>query len=119
MEDIKEFVIDAIDFVEAKTKLDILIDDFKDHKVDDDKNFNSLFELVRSMPDKIEENMGKEFVTQKKFEVFQTEIQNSVNNACNKIDQTTTSIRNWIIWTVIGFIGGWSALAAILLYVKN
>lgn len=124
MEDgkIEKLLLNAINFTETVTKVDYLIKEFDNHKKDDDKNFNNLYTFVRELPAKIrkelEEDMAEKYVTQKKFEVFQTEITNSVNNACSKIEHTSDSFRSWLKWTVVGFIGGWTALAALLVYIK-
>lgn len=46
---------------EVKTMLMILIDDFRDHKKDDDKHFDGIYEVVRNLP----KDMEKKFVSRR------------------------------------------------------
>jgi monomeric isocitrate dehydrogenase len=75
---IKDLMTEVYNFAEVKTLLTVLIQDFKDHKIDDDKSFNNLYALIRALPDntrkELEIAMKERYVTKTEFEVFVAEV---------------------------------------------
>lgn len=122
---IKDLMTEVYDFAVIGQKVTALTKRFEEHAVSDKDFFDSIWTEIRKIPEHLEKlekelkkDMEGKYVSTTDFKVFQTEITNSVDNACQKINNSTESIKNWIKWTIIGFIGGWAALAAILLYIK-
>lgn len=75
--------------VAVDTKLGILIEDFKSHKIDDDQHFGRIYDSINKVPDRLttcKESLKtdvmnisrKEFATITNFEVFRTEVKTSV-----------------------------------------
>ena len=75
--------------VAVDTKQGILIEDFKDHKLDDDGHFGQIYQSVNNFPDRLttcKENLKteimnisrKEFASVTDFKVFRAEVKASV-----------------------------------------
>ena len=75
--------------VAVDTKLGILIEDFKSHKIDDDGHFGRIYESINKVPDRLNNckeslkteimNISrKEFAQVTDFKVFRAEVKSSV-----------------------------------------
>ena len=98
--------------VAVDTKLGILIEDFKSHKIDDDGHFGRIYESINKVPDRLNNckeslkteimNISrKEFAQVTDFKVFRAEVK--------------TSVRTGVI---IGSLVGSTIMGAIMLILK-